>query len=246
MAGGNPNYNKNRSSPTYVNTGVRFLDKDVNENELLNFSGWWKEQISLFGQEVTYFSTNFSLTGHDPLYGEDPPRAFSTGKKVIMAVELSETSPILAKFGLTSDDDVTAFFHVDSFTASFGLATAEPNVGDVFELSEYGNDRFGGRGPKKFEITQRLDQEVSKINPLMGHYVWLLTAKRHDFSFEPGLSAEKASTQPADTSYVGRLSGGENPATPQSSYINDIDAASKEIFDYDAYEDSDDNVYGDY
>ena len=163
-----------------------------------------------------------------------------------MAVELSETSPILAKFGLTSDDDVTAFFHVDSFTASFGLATAEPNVGDVFELSEYGNDRFGGRGPKKLEITQRLDQEVSKINPLMGHYVWLLTAKRHDFSFEPGLSAEKASTQPADTSYVGRLSCGENPATPQSSYINDIDAASKEIFDYDAYEDSDDNVYGDY
>ena len=117
---------------------------------------------------------------------------------------------------------------------------------DVFELSEYGNDRFGGRGPKKFEITQRLDQEVSKINPLKGHYVWLLTAKRHDFSFEPGLSAENASTHPADTSYVGRLSGGENPATPQSSYINDIDAASKEIFDYDAYEDSDDNVYGDY
>ena len=51
MAGGNPNYNKNRSSPTYVNTGVRFLDKDVNENELLNFSGWWKEQFSLFGKK---------------------------------------------------------------------------------------------------------------------------------------------------------------------------------------------------
>ena len=80
----------------------------------------------------------------------------------------------------------------------------------------------------------------------MGHYVWLLTAKRHDFSYEPGLSAEKGSNQPSDTSYVGRLSGGDNTASPQSNYLNDVDAASKKIFDYDKYSDSADDVYGDY
>ena len=245
MAGGTPNYQTNQTFPTYVNDGLRFTNKSVNENEILNFSHWWKEQINLYGIETTYFTSNYSLTGHDALYGEHTTKAFSAGQKIVMAVEMSETSPILTKFGITGDDDVTAFVHVDAFVSVFG-AGKEPGVGDVFELSEYGSDRFGGRGPKKFEITGRLDQDISKINPLMGHYIWLITAKRHDFSFEPGLSGENLSTQPADTSYVGRLSGGENDPTPQSDYINNIDEQSKNIFNYDAYSSSDDDVYGDY
>ncbi|MAF25904.1 hypothetical protein CL634_10065 [bacterium] len=245
MAGGKPNYTTNTALQTYVNTGLRFLDKEANANELLNFSNWWEEQINLFGQEVTYFSSNYSLTAHDPVYGEHTNKTYSAGKKVIMAIELTELAPELSKFGLMADDEVTAFMHVDSFTTSFGDGT-EPTAGDVFELTEYGSDRFGDRGPKKFEITHRLDQEVENINPLMGHYVWLITAKRHDFSYEPGLSAEDASTQPSDTSYVGRLSGGDNAASSQSTSINDVDAASKKIFDYDKYSDTDDNVYGDY
>jgi hypothetical protein len=61
----------------------------------------------------------------------------------------------------------------------------EPKAGDVFELSEYGDDRPSNRQAKFFEITQKLDQDISEINNLQGHYVFLLKAKRLDYSFEP-------------------------------------------------------------
>lgn len=246
MAHVNPDYKKNETLINYSGKkGVRFVEKESNANELANFSAWWREQINMYGTQVAYYTNNYETSAHDAVYGEHTTKTFSTSAELVMGIELTEISPILTKFGLTSDDDVTAFVHMDDYTDAIGADT-EPSVGDVFELAEYGNDRKGGRGPKKFEITQRLDQDITKINPLLGHYVWLITAKRFDYSYEPGLTAEQKSDQPADTTEVGRQSGGENPATTQSSDINQIDTQSKEIWDYDAYGNSDDNVYGDY
>lgn len=245
MAHVNPNSKKNSTLTNYDSKNIRFLHKTDNANEMANFSNWWREQINLYGTETAYYTNNYQTSAHDAVYGEHTTKTFSASASLVMGIELTEISPILTKFGLTSDDDVTAFIHFDDYTAALGAGT-EPSVGDVFELAEYGSDRPGDRGPKKFEITQRLDQEVTKINSLLGHYVWLITAKRFDYSYEPGLSPEQSSTQPADTTQVGRLSGGTNTATPQSSEINQIDTKSKEIWDYDAYGNSNDNVYGDY
>ena len=64
----------------------------------------------------------------------------------------------------------------------------EPKAGDVFELSEYGDDRPNNRQAKFFEITEKLDQDISQINNLQGHYVFLLKAKRLDYSFEPNIN----------------------------------------------------------
>ena len=245
MAHINPDSKTNKALTNYSGTNLRFLHKDTNVNEIANFSNWWREQINLYGTEVAYYTNNYETSAHDAVYGEHTTKTFSASASLVMGIELTEMSPILTKFGLTSDDDVTAFVHIDDYTDAIGTGT-EPGVGDVFELAEYGNDRPGNRSPKKFEITQRLDQEITKINPLLGHYVWLITAKRFDYSYEPGLSPEQESTQPADTTQVGRLDGGDNPATPQSSEINQIDTKSKDVWDYDAYGDSNDNVYGDY
>ena len=241
----NPNYKSNSKLSNWKDQNLRFVEKANNANERENFSAWWREQINIFGTEVAYYTNNYQTSGHDAVYGEHSTKTFSTSAKLVMGIELTEMSPILTKFGLDGLDDVTAFVHIDDYTAAIGSGT-EPGVGDVFELSEYGNDRPGGRGLKKFEITQRLDQDISKINPLLGHYVWLITAKRFDYSYEPGLNPEKLSHQPSDSTQVGRLSGGENTATTQSTDINQIDAKSKEIWDYDAYGNSNDNVYGDY
>ena len=88
-------------------------------------------------------------------------------------------------------------------------------------------DRPGGRAGKHFEITERLDQDVNQINQLLGHYVWLIKAKRHDYSFEPGLSPEAVSDQVDDDPVVDQL--------------------SKEVFDYNQSPFSiNDDVYGDY
>ena len=123
----------------YVAGGFRYPDKGVNERERDNYYSWFNEQVSLYGQQADYYVNTYQLSAHDAIYGEHPTAQFSTAVSVVMMIELSEDSIFLGKFGLESDDDVTAFITISSFYASFG-AGKEPKSGDVFKLTEYGND----------------------------------------------------------------------------------------------------------
>lgn len=223
---------------------LRFLKKDVNQVERDNYTRWWKEQIELYGTQVDYYTSNYSTTGHDFFYGESPSQVYSEPEQVVIALTLNENAVVLQKFGLVADDEITAFISISSYTSTFGVSS-EPKSGDVFDLEELGRDRSNSRAGKKFEITERLDQDVNQINPILGHYVWLIKAKRFDYSFEPGLSAEPVSDQVYDDSFSGRLSGGENDQTATKQYDDSVDSASSSIFDYSLYGDNDD-VYGDY
>jgi len=143
----------------------------------------------------------------------------------------------LSKFGLVSDDEVTAFVHISAFYDTFGYG-AEPKSGDLFQLVEYGNDRPGGRNGNIYEITQRLDQDIAQINPLMGHYLWLIKAKRFEYSFEPGVTPEAQNQQVFDDTVRPGVSGAEK------NYNYDVNNTSKTIFDYLQTDYS--NVYGGY
>ena len=226
------------------NDGLRFLDKDLNLNERTNYKGWWTEQVNHYGVEVDYYTNNYSVTGHDPLYGEQPTQTFADPKKIILALTLQENALVLQKFGLVADDELTAIIPIDSYENVFGVGI-EPKSDDVFDLTEFGSDRPASRGGKKFVITERLDQEVSQINPLMGHYVWLIKAKRFDYSYEPGIDKEPGLNEVYDDDFAGRLADGTNPKTDDKSYSDNIDDAAKDVFDYSLYGDNDD-VYGDY
>ena len=226
------------------NDGLRFLDKDLNNCERLNYANWWTEQLYQYGTSVDYYTSNYTTSGHDFLYGEDPTQKYSEPKKIILAVTLNENAVVLQKFGLVANDEVTALISISSYNASFGI-DSEPKSGDVFDLEEYGRTRTAGRGGKKFEITERLDQDASAINPLMGHYVWLVKAKRFDYSFEPGINAEPVSDQVYDDDFSGRLSGGVNEKTADKKYSDTANEESKSVFDYKSYGNNDD-VYGDY
>lgn len=232
----------------YYTDGYRATDKDISGNERDLYYHYIREQIDIYGQQLDYFTLDYELSAHDGLYGEQPNATYKASKSVVMYVDLSEQSVVLTQFGIQGDDDVTAFVSISSFYTSMsstGDTRPEPKSGDVFKLTEYGNDRPGGRDGKMFEITQRLDQEVSQINPLLGHYVWLIKGKRLDYSFQPGLTAEKRSDQVYDDSFSGRLSGHSNPKTDSKSYDYDVDTESASVFDYSQYGDGDD-VYGDY
>ena len=159
------------------------------------------------------------------LYGEQPTQQFAPPLPLIIAVNLNENALMLSKYGLLSEDEVTAFVHISGFYATFGYPR-EPKSGDVFQLSEYGNDRPNGRDGRFYEITERLDQDIAQINPLAGHYVWLIKAKRFEWSFEPGLSGSAVNQQVYDDTLSSTASG----ATKPYSYSADI--ASKQIFDY--------------
>ena len=116
------------------------------------------------------------------------------------------------------------------------ISNIEPVAGDIFRLSEYGNDRVYPRTGSLYEITERLDQDVEKINPLIGHYIWYIKAKRFDYSFEVNVTPEGGSDQVDE----------ENIYDPEGvideNYLN---IASKDIFDYGDYGGGD-SVYGDY
>lgn len=229
----------------YYTSEIRYPDKSNNLNERDQYEIWLKEQINMYGQEVDYYLYNYQLSAHDPIYGEQPAACFSAPVPIVMMIELSEASITLSQFGLEAQDELTAYIAISSFKAAFPLSE-EPKSGDVFKLSEYGDDRPGNRDGKLFEVTQRYDEDNSTMNPLMGHYVWHIKAKRADYTFEPGLTAEKGSDQVTDGSFSGRLSGYTNPQTnTKIDSTHDVDTESKKVFDYTTTGDLDD-VYGDY
>ncbi|NBW08802.1 MAG: hypothetical protein EBR82_12335, partial [Caulobacteraceae bacterium] len=143
---------------------------------------------------------------------------------------------------------MTAMVHISSFYATFGPGQ-EPKSGDILKLTEYGNDRPGDRDGKLFEVTQRLDSENSSINPLAGHYLWLLKLKRFDYSEEVDLPNEKGNLQVMDNTGYGTLSAtvsGDQPSKPRPSTLEDSvnKVVKKFVFDYSGT--GNDNVYGTY
>ena len=207
---GNPTPQTYPQSITFTdNPCIRFTDKDNNQSERILFSNYWREQINLYGQRVNYYVNTFNLLSADNLYGEQPTQQFAPPLPIIIAVNLNENALMLSKYGLLSEDEVTAFVHISAFYQTFN--GREPKSGDVFQLTEYGSDRPGGRDGKYFEITERLDEDVAQINPLAGHYVWLIKAKRFEWSFEPGLSADAVNDQIFDDTKSPTASGANKP-----------------------------------
>ena len=68
---------------------LRYLNKDLNKSERNNFSIWWREQINIFGQEVTYYTNTTSITASNVLYGEQPDAGFENGKELIVLLNLN-------------------------------------------------------------------------------------------------------------------------------------------------------------
>jgi hypothetical protein len=174
----------------------RFADKGNQESERLLFSNWWREQINQFGTKVSYFVNTFNTLSADNIYGEQPTKIFADPRDIVIAATLNDNAITLSQYGFQSDDDVTAYIHISSFETTFNDLTSvwetqynviEPKAGDVFQLSEFGNDRPNNRQAKYFEITEKLDQDIATMNQLGGHYVFLVKAKRLDYSFEPNI-----------------------------------------------------------
>jgi hypothetical protein len=235
---GNPQPQIYPQSIGYVDNGcMRFTDKNNNQGERILQSNYWREQINLYGQQCLYYVNTYSTLSADNLYGEQPTQQFAPPLPFVIALNLNENALMLSKYGLLSEDEVTGFVHISAFYATFN--GTEPKSGDVFQLTEYGNDRPGGRNGKFFEITERLDEDAATINPLGGHYVWLIKAKRFEWSFEPGLSADAVNSQVYDDTRNTAASGAYKPY----DYSADVEVKAK-TFDYTVQ--GFDSVYGGY
>ena len=225
----------------YTSTG-RFTDKSNNSNERDNlFKVWWKDQIAQYGTSTTYFVRDFTLSAADKFYGENTVSGFKSGTTLVMVMNLSDNSITFSKFGLTSDDEVEAYIDISTYQSTLSSSyvsgeVIEPKAGDVFQLTEFGNDRPGGRDGKYFEITERVDESINIINPLQGHYLYKIKARRFDFSYTDNDVEEGASEQITDDALSGKTTD-----TIQD-YINDLDTEQATYFNYG----DNDDVYGDY
>jgi hypothetical protein len=124
--------------------------------------------------------------------------------------------------------------------------SVEPKSGDLIQLSPLGCDRPNGRGAKIFEITERVDQDIASINPLLGHYVYRIRAKRYEHSFEPGAPREQKNEQVYENSFAGSLSSSifEQVTSEPKSYPGDLDTESQtKVFNMDV---NNTDIYGSY
>jgi hypothetical protein len=141
---------------------------------------------------------------------------------------------------LMADNELTNFVNLNG-------QRIEPKSDDLIEVTALGCDRPGNRGSKIFRITQVLDQSVQDgINPVMGHYVWKINAKRYETSFETNAPMEIGNDQVYDNKFAGKVESSIFPAlsTDPKVYDFDVDVASKErVYDMD---NTDNNIYGDY
>lgn len=108
------------------------------------------------------------------------------------------------------------------------------------------------RGAPIFEITERRDENLTmNYNMLGGHYVWIMHAKRFDYSYQPNAPREPGHDQVSDETIYGKLSGGTNwSERPKDSiepgYWQNIEKEKERIWDYDKRPGSNDSVYGNY
>lgn len=231
-------------------------DVDNIEGDQGVISGAIDEIIKRYGQPIAYYVNTYNTLSANNLYGEDPTSRFANPVDIIMYIELTESTVPLARYGFDPADEITAYVHLSTFRTTFESLSIysalqnqaiEPKAGDVFQMTNYGRTRPGDRNGKFFEVTERVDQDIgANMNPLGGHYMWRLRAKRLDYSFEPGLSGEAGKNQVYENAFFGRLSGGENPVTDSKDRQLsgwDIDQFSPDVV-YDQRDGS--GIYGDY
>lgn len=217
---------------------TQFVNPANFQAEQLVYDSAYKDLINSYGVPINYYVNTFNLSTADVLYGQDALSKFNGPHSLQLYIELTENAISLSRFGYASDDNLTGYVHITTFTetlsprvnyASFNQSI-EPKSGDLIELTALGCDRPNGRGSKFFEITERCDQDVASLNPMLGHYVYRLRAKRFEYSFEPTLTGEAVNDQIFENSFSGIVSSSivGQLSSQLKKYTNDIDNTSKD------------------
>ncbi len=232
-----------------------FADPSNFQAERIIIGSMYQELINNYGVEINYYVNGFNLSAMNLIYGEHPTQQYS-GPFVIKAYLELDESVSLSIYGMNSDDTLTAYIAIKDFTNLFALSSyiftdngqrVEPKSDDLLEITALGCDRPGNRGPKIFRITEVLDQDVAGgINPWMGHYIWKISAKRYETSYETNAPMELVNDQVYDNTFSGKLSSILFPSlsTEEKVYPGNSDQLSQEtIYDMSV---NDTNIYGTY
>lgn len=134
---------------------IRFINKNTNENERKTIANWWSEATNLYGTSVSYFIHQYTLSGHDFIYGEQPTAPFSAPITMLVMAQVNNDSLLLSKFGIQCDADLTVVVPIAQFAETMKNPLAAPKAGDLIRLDEVGWDRPGGGGyPNSYPSSQ--------------------------------------------------------------------------------------------
>jgi hypothetical protein len=233
-----------------------FADPSNFQAERAIFKSGFDEMINNYGVEFNYYVNGFNLSAMNMLYGEHPTQEYSEPIIIKAYLELEE-SISLSRWGMESSDDLTAYISIRKFTdvmtplaSSFYIENGqriEPKSDDLMEVTALGCDRPGNRGSKIFRITEVLDQDVSGgLNPMLGHYVWKITAKRYEHDGSTNAPEEIGNDQVYDNEFSGKVSSVLFPSLTADDKVyssNADDISKNEIYDMNK---NDNTLYGEY
>jgi hypothetical protein len=205
-----------------------------------NYRGMTDNYTQNYGMTISYWSTGYDTEEDNSLYGENPTAKYRGPRKLKAVIDFQSYTTFLTKFGIMSDLDIVIYIPIKAFKAVWGSVI--PLAGDLFQIDDSACDRPLNQSPIVFEITEKHDS----INPadfMGGHYVWKITAKRYDNSYEPGAPQEKFLGGPVDTDSYGKIETSIDPAPSivDGPGTHDVDADAREDFD-----NPNDSVYGKY
>lgn len=222
----------------------------------------WKDLINSAGMPIYYFVYKFNIKRSDKIWGEDILAEYEEPFQIKAYVEVKDVPKILGPMGgFFADDTITAYIHIKTFNRKTKEMKVfedlklryEPKPSDLIQIIEFGCDRPGGRGAKLFEVTNKEDELISQnLNMGFAHYVWKITAKRFQYSYQDGAITpfgEEKNCQVYDNNIQGTITDPseiQDINTPSDkSYNWNIDKKSKEeIFNQNVNNQS--NIYGGY
>jgi hypothetical protein len=243
----NPVFNSTQSRVNDLgNTGIPINENpyvpkcdNVISNVKSNYRGMVSNYVSNYGMQISYWSTGYNLETQNELYGEDPTSRYRGPRTMKAVIDFQSYSTFLTKFGIMSDLDIVIYIPIQNFRDVWG--TVIPLAGDLFTINDSSCDRPLEQSPIVFEITEKHDS----INPadfMGGHFVWKITAKRYDNSYEPGAPQEKNLGGPVDSGDYGKIESSiDNLIIIEDKSPTTVDEEAKEDFDS-----PNDSVYGRY
>ncbi len=185
-----------------------------------------------FGQPIIYQPIKFNTNTHNFLYGDDPTSGYHFARHMKAVINFTSYTSFLSKFGMMSDEEMNILIPIQSFEAIWGdpdLGAIVPLIGDLFIVTDSACDRPFRQSPMVFQVTG-VDDSENPVDYMSGHYVWKLTAKRFQYSYEPNAPQERfLDDTPSDTDGFGRMEGGQNPSDIKENPHNVDDFAQGEF-----------------
>ena len=193
---------------------------------------YWENFVANYGVRIEYWNNAYDLKKHDFLYGEHTTAGFNPERLLKAYVEITEESRILSKFGIMTDNDATLYVTIKEFQRVWGATV--PKIGDVWRVMDGACDRPEQQTPKVFQISDKIDT-INPVDFLGGHYVWKLTSRRFDFSYEDNAPNE-GNGGLSDVPFFGQIFP-EDTTTENKPYPNEsdnVDDKAKEDYDNNA------------